>query len=87
MNEEATPEELSVEEFMELSEEKPSQSKVSDQDLLDYLNTAKRTNACATHFDISYSAMLARLKKLASNGKVEKRYKERAVFWINAAIL
>ena len=88
MTEESTvPEELSVEEFLELSEEAPARSKVSDQEILGYLDTGKRTTAIAQHFSVSYSAMLARLKRLAADGKVSKRYKEKAAFWISSSVL
>jgi len=85
--ESTVPEELSVEEFLELSETPPERAKVSDKEILEYLQTAKRTNAVAQHFGVSYSAMLARLKRLASEGKVVRRYKEKAAFWINAEVI
>jgi hypothetical protein len=89
MSEEETkiPEELSVEEFLALSEVAPAKEKVADKDLMEFLQTARRTNVIAAHFKVSYSAMLARLKRLAADNKVVKRYKEKAAFWIAKAAL
>jgi hypothetical protein len=65
----------------------PEREKVSDKELLDFLGNAKRTSAIAQHFSVSYSAMLARLKRLFEAKKVVKKYRGKEAFWISRSAI
>ena len=82
---EKAPAELNIEEFMALSDEAPiRKGKTTDAEVLEF--TGEKAKTCSDIAkncgDVSYSAMHARLKRLLKKGKVMRRYKEGAAFWI-----
>jgi len=77
--------EISIEEFMSLSEEAPARGKVSEEALLAELTgKAVTCSVLAKKFGVSYSAMHSKLKRLLEAGKVQRRYKEGTAFWTAA---
>jgi len=87
MAEEKVPEEISLEEFWNLSEEQPetARGKIDEEELLSYLsNTAATTSKLAEKFGVSYSGMHAKLTRLLNKGKVVRRYKGKTPYWTAA---
>lgn len=78
----AAPEELSIDEFLELSEEKPKRGKVDEDELKELLkDKARTTTMLRKHFSVTYSAMHGRLSRMLEAGSVVRRYKEGKTFW------
>ena len=80
---EEVPLEISVDEFLTLSDEVPERGKVKESELLTMVEGKAMTAAgLAKAFSITYSAMWSRLKRLVNSGEVVRKYKEGKAFYL-----
>jgi len=74
---------LSLEEFEQLPEEKPSRAKVSTEQLLEFLSEqAYSTKEVAAFLGVQPGTAYSRLKRLLNAGKVRVRYRGATAFWM-----
>jgi len=77
------PEGLTVEEFMNLSSERPVNRGKPTHELLVFLTKPRSIKAIADYLGVTTSAAYSRMRRLLKAGKVQVRYSEKSAYWLS----
>ena len=73
---------ITIDEFQKLPKEKPARAKVSNKELVDFLNEqACTTKEVAAFLGVQSGTAYSRLKRLKESGAVEVGYSGATAYW------